>query len=189
MRLAAVAVLAAFVIGGCASRPSSSDSSSNTVRTRAPVNYENTITNYFDFNVVDDPAQRKLVFATPEASRCALFGGAGAHQGYVVPVIYDTSLRTRQVMAQPMAATVQAPTAAAAGNPKNAKGAKNAKKPAATTAAALPTIATSGTGAEAAPAIVPQMTLKDISITGNRYYFWFSNETISAVTRRMDLCP
>ena len=188
MRLAAVAVLAAFVLGGCASRPSTSDSS-NTVRTRAPVNYENTITNYFDFNVVDDPAQRKLVFAPPEASRCALFGGAGAHQGYVVPVMYDTTLRTKQVIAQPVTPTVQATPVAAATNAKNAKGAKNAKKAAATTAAALPTIGTSGTGAEAAPAIVPQMTLKDISITGNRYFFWFSNETISAVTRRMDLCP
>ena len=127
------------------------------------------------------------MFASPEASRCALFGGAGAHQGYVVPVIYDTTLRTKQVIAQPV--TAQAAAAAAAANAKNAKGAKNAKKPAATTAAALPTIATSGTGAEAAPAIVPSMTLKDIAITGNRYYFWFSNETISAVTRRMDLCP
>src|SRR5688500_11966762 len=149
MRLAAVAVLAAFVIGGCASRPSSGDSSSNTVRTRAPANYENTITNYFDFNVVDDPAQRKLVFAPPEASRCALFGGGGAHQGYVVPVIYDTTLRAKPVNA-PAVTPQQAAAASAAGakNAKGAKGAKNAKKPAAGDA-----VATSGTAAtDAAPA-------------------------------------
>jgi hypothetical protein len=191
MRLAAVAVLSAFVVGGCASRLSTGDSS-NTVRTRAPVNYENTITNYFDFNVVDDPAQRKLVFAAPEASRCALFGGGGAHQGYVVPVIYDTTLRARPVLAQPVTPTVQAQTAAAVApaGAKNVKGGKNAKKPTgAAAAASAPAIATSGTGAEPAPVIAPAMTLKDVSITGNRYFFWFSNETISAVTRRMDLCP
>lgn len=186
MRLAAVAVLAAFFVGGCASWYEPTSQASTVVRTRAPVNYENTITNYFDFNVVDDPAQRKLVFAAPEASTCALFGGGGAHQGYVVPVIYDTTLRAKPGVAAPVAATPTAATVGAKGAKAPAKNAKTAKgAPAAPPAA----ISTSGTGAEAAPAIVPTMTLKDINITGNRYFFWFSNETISAVTRRMDLCP
>jgi hypothetical protein len=185
MRLAAVAVLAAFVVSGCALWREPASQSANVVRTRAPVNYESTITNYFDFNVVDDPAQRKLVFAPPEASTCALFGGGGAHQGYVVPVIYDTTLRAKPVAGTPVTPTVQAAAAAAAGkNPKpTAKNAKNAKGP------ASPPISTSGTGADAAAVIAPTMTLKDVAITGNRYFFWFSNETISAVTRRMDLCP
>lgn len=183
MRLAAVVVLAAVVLGGCASWWQPPPETSKIVRTRAPVNYESTITNYFDFNVVDDPAQRKLVFAPPEASTCALFGGGGAHQGYVVPVIYDTTLRAKPTAAAPAAPTVQAAAPAAARGAKApAKNAKNAKLPAAA-------ISTSGTGAEPAPVISPTMTLKDVSITGNRYFFWFSNETISAVTRRMDLCP
>ena len=182
MRLAAVVVLAAFFVGGCALWQEPASQSASVVRTRAPVNYESTITNYFDFNVVDDPAQRKLVFAAPEASTCALSGGAGAHQGYVVPVIYDTTLRAKPVVAAPVTPTVQ-PAAAGKNAKTTAKNAKNAKgQP---TAA----ISTSGTGAEAAPVIAPTMTLKDVAITGNRYFFWFSNETISAVTRRMDLCP
>jgi hypothetical protein len=185
MRLAAVAVIAAFVVGGCASTMPTGESSS-TVRTRAPVNFENTITNYFDFNVVDDPAQRKLVFAPPEASRCALFAGGGAHQGYVVPVIYDTTLRAKPVNAP--AVTPQQAAAATAAGAKNAKGAKSAKNP--KKPAAGDAVATSGTAsAETAPVGGSVMTLKDIAITGNRYFFWFSNETISAVTRRMDLCP
>jgi hypothetical protein len=184
MRLAVVAVFAAFVLSGCASWWQPAPETSNIVRTRAPVNYETTIANYFDFNVVDDPSQRKLVFAAPEASTCALFGGAGSHQGFVVPVIYDTTLRTKPAAAAPAPApTVQAAAPASGKNAKApAKNAKNAKTPA-------PAITTSGTGAEPAPAIAPTMTLKDVSITGNRYFFWFSNETISAVTRRMDLCP
>jgi hypothetical protein len=33
------------------------------------------------------------------------------------------------------------------------------------------------------------VSLSDVSITGTRYYFWFSGDTISAVTRQADVCP
>lgn len=32
-------------------------------------------------------------------------------------------------------------------------------------------------------------SLDEVSIRGTRYFFWFSNNTISAVTRRLDICP
>lgn len=199
MRLAVLAVFTVILASGCASRLSTGDGS-DTVRTRAPVNYENTITNYFDFNVADDPRLRKLVFSPPEASKCALFGGSGgATQGFVVPVIYDTSPRP-QAQAQGNRAGAVAPAAVAAApaeaakptgkNAKNQKGKKPVPPP-------LAAVSTSGTlSATPGPAIEPQavpttqpLTFKEIQITGNRYFFWFNNETISAVTRRMDLCP
>ena len=31
--------------------------------------------------------------------------------------------------------------------------------------------------------------LDDVSITVTLYYFWFSGETLSAVTRQTDACP
>ena len=200
MRNVALAAAAAIVVGGCASGPSPSDAPV-AVRGRAPVNYENTITNYFDFMLVDDPAQRKLVFAPPEASHCALLGGGGAHQGYVVPVIYDTTYRpppkaVASSSGPAQVASAGGGTAAAGKNTKDPKSTgKNTKKP---PTQAQGAVNTSGTAAAATPATAADppgpitasaITLKDVNITGNRYFFWFSNETISAVTRRMDLCP
>jgi hypothetical protein len=33
------------------------------------------------------------------------------------------------------------------------------------------------------------IALSDVSISGTRYFFWFSNDTLSAVTRRANECP
>jgi hypothetical protein len=160
MRL--TALLAAAVLAGCASTPS--PQTSYVVRSRPPVNVEATISSYFDLTIPDPKAQRKLAFGTAETSKCPLSGSAGAHLGWVVPVIYDTS-----------------PPSAA-----NAKGsATTAKAPAVKMNAAPP-----GTAATVASASgTGTVTLSDVSITGDRYFFWFSSDTISAVTRRADLCP
>ncbi len=34
-----------------------------------------------------------------------------------------------------------------------------------------------------------RVSLDEVSVRGTRYFFWFSNDTIGAVTRRADLCP
>lgn len=145
-----VPAAAAFVlalVAGCATGPA--PESSTVVRTRAPQNFENTVTNYFDLMVPNAPASRKLVFGTPETSPCVMFG---RHLGWVVPVVFD----------------VQSSTAATrAGAKPAASGGKAAT-------------ASSGTG---------PITLDEVSITGTRFFFWFNNDTLGAVTRRADLCP
>jgi hypothetical protein len=85
-----------------------------------------------------------------------LFGSAGAHLGWVVPVVYDTS----PPLVGKAPATGKSATA-------------SAKQPLKTSTSA------SGTGA----------SLDEVSVTGTRYFFWFSSDTLSAVTRQIDLCP
>jgi hypothetical protein len=163
MRLTALS--AAVVLAACASGPTPQDG--DVVRTRAPANYENTVTSYFDLTIPGPQTGRKLVFGAPESSHCPLFGSAGTHLGWVVPVVYDTS--------PPAAAT------------KGGTGAAAAKGNAAASALAVKTAAA---GAAAAPADgASGVSLADVSVTGTRYFFWFSSDTLSAVTRRIDLCP
>jgi len=90
-RIAALSALSAVlaVAAGCASVPQQSTAA--VVRGRAPVNYESTISDYFD--LAGAPAERKLVYGSPETSPCALTSGGGAHLGWVVPVVYDTTQR------------------------------------------------------------------------------------------------
>lgn len=146
-------VVAAALLAGCASGPA--PQSSTVVRTRAPQNFENTVTNYFDLMVPNAPANRKLVVGTPETSPCVMFG---RHLGWVVPVVFDVQSST---------ATSRAAGARAAG--------PNGGRPAGATATAA-----SGTG---------PITLEEVSITGTRFFFWFNNDTLGAVTRRADVCP
>lgn len=145
-------VVAAALLAGCATGPA--PQSNTVVRTRAPQNFENTVTNYFDLMVPNAPPNRKLVVGTPETSPCVLFG---RHLGWVVPVVFD----------------VQSSTAAS-----RAAGAKGSTSNGARPAGA--TTASSGTG---------PITLEEVSITGTRFFFWFNNDTLGAVTRRADLCP
>jgi hypothetical protein len=34
-----------------------------------------------------------------------------------------------------------------------------------------------------------KVTLEEVQVSGKGYYFWFTHDTISAVTRRADRCP
>lgn len=157
MRL--TAVLAALVMTACASGPP--PQATNAVRTRPPTNVEATVSSYFDLTVPGPQTQRKLVFGAPESSHCPLFGGAGAHLGWVVPVIYDTSPSAALAKSSSVAPAYTSPV-------KTAKGAATS---------------TSGTSSP------DPFSLGEVSISGTRYFFWFSRDTISAVTRRGDICP
>jgi len=152
MRLTALS--AAVVLTACASGPAPQLNA--VVRTRAPTNYEATVSSYFDLTIPGPQTGRKLVFGAPESSLCPLFGSAGAHLGWVVPVVYDTS----PPLVGKAPATGKSATA-------------SAKQPLKTSTSA------SGTGA----------SLDEVSVTGTRYFFWFSSDTLSAVTRQIDLCP
>lgn len=152
------AALAACVAAGCATQQRTD--SVTVVRTRPPVNYQSTVTDYFDITMPGPQHTRKLAFGAPESSGCALHGSGGRHQGWMVPVIYDTS---------PGASTP-------------------AKASASGTSAAKPTAtrtATARTGADGSATA----TLDEVKISGKGYFFWFSNDTIAAVTRRPEGCP
>ncbi|HEV7914900.1 MAG TPA: hypothetical protein VGP22_14125 [Albitalea sp.] len=156
------AALAACVVAGCATTQPSE--SVTVARSRAPVNYQGTVTDYFDIMVPGPQHNRKLAFGVPETSGCALHGSGGRHQGWMVPVIYDTS---------PGATT-------AAGAGKSSASGTSAAKAATTTKTAVAKPSSNGT---------PSATLDEVKISGKGYFFWFSNETIAAVTRRADNCP
>jgi hypothetical protein len=162
-RLAALfaTLFAAVLTAGCASFLPATDSAP-LAHTRAPVQYESTVSSYFD--LTGAPLQRKLAFGAPESSDCALHGSGGAHLGWVVPVIYDTS-----------PASNKSGHAGAAGKSAAAKASAQGK-------ADMAHMSASGTGSGA-------VALEEVSITGTRYFFWFSSETLSAVTRRGDICP
>jgi hypothetical protein len=145
------AALAACVVAGCATQQASNTVS--VVRTRPPAHYEATVSDYFD--IMGAPAQRRLAFGSPETSDCALHGSGGRHQGWMVPVIYDTT-----------------PTAAAGSGKTSGSG----------TAAAKPAATTVKNGTASA-------TLQEVKISGKGYFFWFSADTIAAVTRRPEGCP
>jgi hypothetical protein len=145
--------LAACVVAGCAT--SQRNDSVSVVRTRPPSNYQTTVTDYFDIMVPGPQAQRRLAFGSPESSDCALHGRGGRHQGWMVPVIYDTS------------------PAATAGSGKASASGTAAAKPA-------PTTLKNGTATA---------TLQEVQISGKGYFFWFSADTIAAVTRRPEGCP
>lgn len=116
-----VAILVACLLAGCASR-SNIGTPGEVVRSKAPVNYESTISNYFDLTVRGPQTNRELIVGNPERGTCPLGRGNGM-VGWVVPVQY---------------------------NNRNKDG-------------------------------------STIAIT--KYYFWFSEETLKGVTRRMEVCP
>jgi hypothetical protein len=159
MRTFAAACTVCFV-AGCATDPRVD--APVPVRSRVPIDYQSTVADYFDIMMPGPPAHRRLSFGEPEASGCALYGSGGRHQGWMVPVIYDTS-----------------PVAGAKSSSAGAK--------------------TSTAGTRAAPAAKPVVTsltdevatatLNEVKISGKGYFFWFSDDTIAAVTRRADGCP
>ncbi|HEX6708358.1 MAG TPA: hypothetical protein VF169_26730 [Albitalea sp.] len=153
------AAMAACVAAGCAT--SQRTDAPTVVRTKAPAHYQETVTNYFDIMMRGPQTNRKLAFGSPEASDCAIHGSGGYHQGWMVPVIYDTS---------PVTST--APTV---------KGAKTSTS--GTAAANKPVQATVNDDG------VASATLSEVKISGKGYFFWFSSDTIAAVTRRADSCP
>jgi hypothetical protein len=162
-------MVTALALAGCASAP---PTPSTAVRTRAPTHIESTVSSYFDLTLPGPQTNRKLAIGAPETSDCALGGSAGAHLGWVVPVIYDTS----------------PPSAAAPRNGGTSATPVASKSVAKTTAAKTTTAAASATSAASSSGTEP-VTLSDVSLSGTRYFFWFSSDTLSAVSRRMDLCP
>ncbi len=160
MRTISAAVLACLVAGCATQRP---EPKASVVRARPPSDYQGTITNYFNVHVRGPQTERRLAFAPPESSKCALRGSTGAYKAWMVPVIYETSARP------------------ADGGPRSA---------------AMTRTRTAAVAPEAALREAPDMaardavvTLDEVNVSGKGYFFWFTHDTISAVTRRADRCP
>ena len=60
------------------------------VRARPPVNYEKTITSYFDLKIKGPQPNRVLNIGKPEAGGCPVGGRVSSERGWVVPVQYAT---------------------------------------------------------------------------------------------------
>jgi len=86
MRIGPVALVAALV-SGCASAPPPAPT---VVRARAPANYENAITNFFDLTIKGPQPNRVLNIGKPEPGGCPVGGQATSAHGWVVPVQYAT---------------------------------------------------------------------------------------------------
>ena len=167
LALATPALLLIVVsLAGCAWRRDAVSAPAQ-VRTSAPTKVEATVNNYFDLTMPPQPTPRKLAIGAPEASKCSLFGRGGRHAGWVVPVIHDTS-----------------PPSAVTASSTSGKLDKDVP-PTLPKGAPQPKANTSGTTAGRSGPV----SLSDVSVTGTRYYFWFSGDTISAVTRQADVCP
>lgn len=87
MRVAAVLALA--FVAGCASTPPP-PAKPTVVRTRAPVNHEATITNFFDLSIRGPQPNRVLTIGKPEQGGCPVGGTVSSARGWVVPVQYTT---------------------------------------------------------------------------------------------------
>ena len=87
MRIA-FALAAAALVAGCASN--APPEAPVQVRTRAPVNYEKTITNFFDLTIRGAQPNRILTFGKPEPGGCPVGGQITSELGWVVPVQYAT---------------------------------------------------------------------------------------------------
>ena len=200
MRIAAT-LLAVVVASGCASRQSPPSTAAS--RSAAPVNYEATVTTYFDLTSSTPPAQRKLLFGAPETTGCGVLGSSRGHLGWVVPVTHETTApppSSASALAPPAALRAAEPpvqrvkTLATAAKGKT----KGRPKAAVTSPAAVTRVATpraAAVAAAVAPAnpVTPSDTgvvmLDKVSVIGRTYFFWFNKEMINAVTRRMDICP
>jgi outer membrane lipoprotein SlyB len=102
MRIAA-ALAAALLIAGCASAPV--QEAPVVVRSRAPVNYETTITNFFDLTIRGAQPNRVLTFGKPEPGGCPLGGHVTSALGWVVPV--QDATRTGSLTGQAAGITVK----------------------------------------------------------------------------------
>jgi hypothetical protein len=137
------------------------------VRTPPPANYQSIVTDYFDIMMPRPASQRRLTFGDPERSDCALYGAGGVHRGWMIPVIYDTTV--------PVASPVR-------GGSSAKRAARGRTSASGTTAAAAGAATTVEDG-------VASATLEEVQISGKGYYFWFSRNNIAAVTRRPNDCP
>lgn len=84
--------VAAALVAGCVSTPV--PEAPTVVRARAPVNYENTITNFFDLTIKGPQPNRVLSIGKPEPGGCPLGGQITSALGWVVPVQYATKTGT-----------------------------------------------------------------------------------------------
>ena len=174
------AATASLALAGCASWSSAPATAPTVARSAAPTRYEATVNNYFDLTMPAQATPRKLSIGAPEGSPCALHGTGGRHAGWVVPVIYDT---TPPVTTLASTATPQRSTPPAKGGND-----KNSKSSASSVATALPLkSSTSGTATTANS--TPATALKEVNVRGTRYFFWFSSETLAAVSHDVDTCP
>ena len=85
MRIATA--LVAALVAGCASTPPPEQT---VVRSRAPVNYQSTITNFFDLSIKGPQPNRVLNIGKPEPGGCPVGGQITSGLGWVVPVQYST---------------------------------------------------------------------------------------------------
>jgi hypothetical protein len=171
------AAFAVLAVAGCASGPTPSGS---VVRARAPANYQATIHNYFDFTTPSPESGRRLAFGDPEMADCSLSGGSGFYRGWVVPVLFDTS-KEPVAPAPAKKARVTSDAAAKRTRAQNADAAARRVRAETDAAEAL--------AAPAPPGEPQTVSMAEVSITANKYFFWFGSDTIAAVTRRRDLCP
>lgn len=93
---AAPAVLAACLATGCAHWYEPEEPpQAQVVRTRAPVNYENSIANFYDLTLPGQQKNRELQIGTPERGNCPMSSrNQSGHLGWVVPVQYKTKSPT-----------------------------------------------------------------------------------------------
>lgn len=89
---AAPAVLAACLTAGCAHWYEPEEPAApQVVRTRAPVNYEQSIANFYDLTQPGQQKNRELQIGTPERGDCPMAArNQSAHLGWVVPVQHKT---------------------------------------------------------------------------------------------------
>jgi hypothetical protein len=116
------AIVAACLLAGCASS-SNLGTTGEVVRSKPPVNYVSTITNYLDLAIRGPQTNRELILGNPERGTCPMGQGSNGLVGWVVPVQY---------------------------NNRNKDG---------------------------------------TSVAITKYFFWFSDETLRGVTRKMEVCP
>ncbi len=176
------------VLAGCSSTPVAPPPT--VVRTAPPVNYESSITNYFDFMIAGPQTGRSLTIGAPQPSDCVIRGGGGTYAGWVVPVIYGTStLASASHDPAPAAAHEAAPADASpravSGTGRVGTRSKIPLKGQRSTGAGHAAVAS----ADPPAAATPTASLNEVSITGKSYFFWFSRETINAVTERLGPCP
>lgn len=94
---AASAIVLAFLSVGCATQPIP-EPTSQVVRTRAPVDYQRAITNFYDLTIAGPQKGRELQFGEPEPGACPMSTrNASGHLGWVVPVQYKTKAADSRV--------------------------------------------------------------------------------------------
>ena len=74
---------------GCATGPAP-EPVSTVVRTRAPVNYQQSISTFFDVTMPAPQKNREINIGKPQPGGCPMGGYASSERGWVVPVVYAT---------------------------------------------------------------------------------------------------